>query len=35
VNKHHGSIEVNSEEGKGTTFIIAMPVEDNEISQVE
>ena len=27
VNKHHGQVEVESEMGKGTTFIIGLPVE--------
>ncbi|MHB8126362.1 MAG: two-component system sensor histidine kinase NtrB [Desulfitobacteriaceae bacterium] len=30
VNKHHGSIEVNSEEGKGAAFIVILPVNPNE-----
>ncbi len=30
VNKHHGSIEVNSEEGKGATFIVTLPVNTDE-----
>jgi len=34
VNKHHGSIEVNSEEGKGTTFIVTLPVNADESSEV-
>ena len=27
IQKHHGNIEVNSEVGKGTEFIIALPIE--------
>ncbi|UWG95430.1 PAS domain S-box protein [Dehalobacter sp. DCM] len=29
VNKHHGSIEVNSEAGNGATFIITLPIIDD------
>jgi len=34
VNKHHGSIEVNSEEGKGTSFIVTLPVNTDESSDI-
>ncbi|SPF52373.1 putative Histidine kinase [Candidatus Desulfosporosinus infrequens] len=34
VNKHHGSIEVNSEEGRGTSFTVTLPVESEESSGV-
>ena len=34
VNKHHGSIEVNSEEGKGASFIVTLPVKSDEGSDV-
>lgn len=30
VNKHHGSIEVNSVEGKGATFVVTLPVNTDE-----
>ncbi|WP_407308237.1 sensor histidine kinase [Desulfosporosinus sp. SB140] len=33
VNKHHGTIEVNSEEGKGATFIVTLPVKHDELSE--
>jgi len=29
VEKHHGSIEVESKEGKGTTFIVQFRIEDS------
>ena len=29
IERHSGSIEVNSEEGKGATFIITLPIKQN------
>ena len=31
IQKHHGNIEVNSEVGKGTEIIIALPVEQTNV----
>jgi two-component system NtrC family sensor kinase len=28
VNKHNGSIDIDTEEGIGTTFIIKLPIEE-------
>ena len=31
IQKHHGNIQVNSEVGKGTEVIIALPIEQNKV----
>ena len=32
VEKHHGSIRVESERGKGTAFIVTLPIRPNEVT---
>lgn len=35
IERHNGEVQVNSEEGKGTTFIISLPKQQPELSEEE